>query len=472
MKYACLDTETTGVKPGTDRLIELAVGLYDSGKITGTHYGLHHPGIPIPAGASAVHGWTDDKVATAPRWERRHADELLEVLQAVGGPIYVHNVDFDRGILAGEFKRVGADVDALLELPWSCTLIMARELWPGQDNTMGAVAARLDVEIHGPEHLASTDVDTLSRCVEQLVHRYAHRGHKGALVKATTAVPALAVSDSQQVEALAAAALVELARRVVAAQGWVASFSCDDDDDERNGHEALGQLKKLQAEGEAKRKGVVEPIKRVTAQVDQAFRDQITKPCDAARGQVEAKLGTYAAAKLAEQRRVEAEARRKLEAERARAEADAKAARKAQAEAEAEAARVQARLERAELEARRAGDAEAVAKAEAAKLQAQARAQHQAEVERQAELERQAVLLQAQAELAAASADDGPVKGATASGGYKSKWTVTIVDPSKVPDIYWQPDLQLVQRAVDSGARMIPGCEIKEQLVVSNRRRG
>ena len=467
-----MDTETTGVKPGTDRLIELAVAVADNGKIKGTHYGLHNPGIPIPAGASRVHGWTDDKVETAPRFELRHATELLEVLQAVEGPIYAHNADFDRGILAGEFQRVGADVDALLALPWSCTLLMARELWPGLENNLGAVAERLAVEIHGPEHLASTDVDTLVRCVDQIVHRYAHRGHKGALVKATTPVPALTVSDGGQVELLAAEALAELAPRVAAAQAWVADYCCDDDDDERNGHEALGQLKKLQAEGEAKRKGVVEPIKRVTAQVDQAFRDQITKPCDAARGQVEAKLGTYAAAKLAEQRRVEAEARRKLEAERARAEADAKAARKAQAEAEAEAARVQARLERAELEARRAGDAEAVAKAEAAKLQAQARAQHQAEVERQAELERQAVLLQAQAELAAASADDGPVKGATASGGYKSKWTVTIVDPSKVPDIYWQPDLQLVQRAVDSGARMIPGCEIKEQLVVSNRRRG
>lgn len=472
MQYAVLDTETTGVKPGTDRLIELAVGFYDSGKQISSHYGLHNPGQPIPADASRVHGWTDTKVAAMPAWERRHADTLLAYLQAVEGPIYVHNVAFDREILAGEFARVGADVDALRALPWSCTLTMARELWPGLDNTLEAVAERLAVDAHGPAHLASTDVDTLARCVEQIVHRYAHRGHKGGLVKVTTPVPAVAVADVPEVLALVTTELQALTPRVAAAAEWVKGYTCDDDDDERNGHEALGRIKKLQAEAEAKRKGVVEPIKAITGKVDQAFRENVAKPCDELRAQVEAKLGKYAAHKLQLQREAEAAARRQLELERQRAEAEAAEARRKQEAAEQEAQRVQAELTRAELAARRAGDAEAVAKAEQARLQAELEAEQakrQAEADEQA---RQARVQEAQAQLVVATTDEGPVKVGAATGGYKSKWTATITDPGKVPDVYWRPDLELVQRAVDQGARDIPGCQITEQLVVSNRRRG
>lgn len=472
MKYAVLDTETTGVRPGTDRVIELAAAVYEAGKVTATLHGIHNPGLPIPAEASAVHGWTDERVAPMPAFEARHAKALLALLQATEGPVYVHNVAFDRDLLAGEFARVGVDPAELLALPWTCTLVMARELWPGLDNTLEAVAARLGVEPSGPAHLASTDVDTLARCVEQIVHRYAHRGHKGALVKATTPVPALAVSNSTEVLTMAATELRALEPRLQQAKDWVAGYSCDDDDDEALGHDGLGRIKKLQAEGDAKRKGVVEPIKAITAKVDQVFRDGLSKPCDELRATVEGKLATYGARKLQLQRQAEAEARRKLEAERAQAEAEAAEARRKQAEAEAAAKQAQAELERAELEARRAGDAEAVAKAEQARAEqalAAERARQQAE---QAEQQRLARVHEAQAELVAATSDAGPVKTGAATGGYKTKWTATITDPGKVPDVYWRPDLELVQRAVDQGAREIPGCQITEQVVVSNRRKG
>ena len=471
MRYAVLDTETTGVKLGTDRVIELAVAAFDDGSTIGTLYGLHNPGIPVPAEASAVHGWLDEHLAEAPSFTRKSATELLEFLRDVDGPIYVHNADFDRGILAGEFARVGADVAALQALPWCCTLKMARELWPGQANDLSSVAARLGVEPDGQAHSAKVDVDTLSRCVAEMVHRYAYRGHKGELVKATTAVPAVAVSDGKQVESLTADTLAALTPRVTAAQQWVATYKCEDSDDEQNGHEALGQLKRLQAEAEAKRKGLVEPIKKVAAAVDQAFRDLVTKPCDQARTDVEHELGTYAAKRLAEQRQAELEARRKLETERAKADAEARAARKAELEAQAEAARLKAELDKAELEARRAGDAEAVAKAEAAKLQIVAEAMAKLRAEVEAEAERQAKVQQAQQVAVAAATSAGPVKGATSTGGYSSVWLATITDPGKVPDIYWAPDLAMVQRAVDNGARQIPGVEIVEQLVVSNRRK-
>jgi hypothetical protein len=245
-----------------------------------------------------------------------------------------------------------------------------------------------------------------------------------------------------------------------------------DDMDEHNGHDALGRVKKLQSEAEAERKGVVEPIKAITGKVDELFREKIAKPCDAIRATVEAKLGLYAAAKLKRHREAEAKAKADLEAARAKAEAEAAEARRQQAIAESAAAKVRVELEAAELAARRAGDAEATAKAEAARAQAElAAVQAKAEADA-AEVARQMTVIEAQGALLIAAADDGPVKVGAATGGYKSKWTATITDPAKVPDVYWRPDLELVQKAVDQGARAILGCEITEVLVVSNRRRG
>lgn len=472
MKFAVLDTETTGVRPGLDRVIEIAVAVYENGLVISSHYGLHNPCVPIPAGASAVNGWTDERVADAPVLEKRHAEQLLQILQDVEGPIYVHNVEFDREILAGDFRRVGADVQSFLDLPWSCTLKMARELWPGLENNLGMVAERLAVDVRGVAHQAGTDVDTLGRCVEQIVHRYAHRGHKGALVKATVPVPALAVDDSIGVLVMAGSKAKALLPRVVAAQDWAAQYVCDDDMDERNGHDALGRVKKLQAEADAERKGVVEPIKAITGKVDELFREKIAKPCDAIRFIVEAKLGLYATAKLKKHREAEAKAEAELEAARAKAEAEAAEARRQQAAAELAAAKVQLELEAAELAARRAGDVEATAKINAARAQAESAQANITAAANVAEAARQQAVIEAQGALIAATAEDGPIKAGAAIGGYKSKWTVTITDPSKVPDVYWRPDLALVQKAVDQGARTILGCEIIEVSVMSNRRRG
>ena len=60
------DIESTGVVPQRDRIVEIAViKLFPDGRRQETVRRLN-PGIPIPAGATAIHGITDADVADAP----------------------------------------------------------------------------------------------------------------------------------------------------------------------------------------------------------------------------------------------------------------------------------------------------------------------------------------------------------------------------------------------------------------------
>lgn len=69
---------------------------------------------------------------------------------------------------------------------------------------------------------------------------------------------------------------------------------------------------------------------------------------------------------------------------------------------------------------------------------------------------------------------EAPVRGFKTDSGttsLRTVWKVEIVDPALVPDAYLVPDLRLLQKAVDAGAREIAGCHIQEveSLVVRTR---
>ena len=477
MRFAVIDTETTGVEKGS-RIIELAVGVVENGSYVDSRLWRFDPGVPIPAGATRVHGWDAAKIKAAglQPFTAVDAADLASVLEGADGPVYVHNLDYDLDtILLPEFARVGADAAALAALPWSCTLKMARELWPGLENNLGAVADRLGVEFNGAAHSAGVDVDVLRRIVEQIVHRYAYRAHRGALVKPVAPAMVAAPASTDQLLELAGAKAAPFVPRVKAAQEWVAGLLICDDEDEALAHQGLANVKRLQAEAEAERKSVVEPVKQIGSKIDALYRETIARPCESLRGDLEQKLGVYAAAKLRKQRELEAAAAAKLAAERAEADRIAREAAAKQAAADAAAAAAQAEAVAAELAARRAGDAAAVAAAQAQQAEV-LRAQEAAAAQLQAEQAAQAAHVQDAMALVVSASDPasgaGPVKTLGASGGYTVKRVARIVDPAKVPDTFWRPDLDLVQKAVDQGAREIAGVVIDEVVQVANRRRG
>jgi len=102
---AVLDLETTGVDPGADRIVEVGVLKLAPGAEAIRFRRLVHPGMPIPAAATAIHGITDEDVAERPRF-RRIAPGLIRLLE--GADLAGFNLRrFDLPLLAAEFRRAG-----------------------------------------------------------------------------------------------------------------------------------------------------------------------------------------------------------------------------------------------------------------------------------------------------------------------------------------------------------------------------
>ena len=106
---AFIDLETTGVNLGTDRIVEIAIVKILTDGTKSVKRKLINPGIPIPKGASDVHGITDDMVKEAPPF-KQVAQELKQMLDGCDLSGYNSN-RFDIPLLMEEFLRADVDFD-------------------------------------------------------------------------------------------------------------------------------------------------------------------------------------------------------------------------------------------------------------------------------------------------------------------------------------------------------------------------
>jgi DNA polymerase-3 subunit epsilon len=106
---AFIDLETTGINLGTDRIVEIAIVKILTDGTRSIKRKLINPGIPIPKGASDVHGITDDMVKEAPPF-KQVAQELKQMLDGCDLAGYNSN-RFDIPLLMEEFLRAEVDFD-------------------------------------------------------------------------------------------------------------------------------------------------------------------------------------------------------------------------------------------------------------------------------------------------------------------------------------------------------------------------
>ncbi len=105
------DVESTGVDPAKDRIVEISlIKLFPDGREE-VRTRRFNPGIPIPAGATAVHGIRDEDVRDEPSFAQL-AKSLSEFIE--GSDLAGYNSNkFDIPILVEEFMRADMPVDFL-----------------------------------------------------------------------------------------------------------------------------------------------------------------------------------------------------------------------------------------------------------------------------------------------------------------------------------------------------------------------
>jgi DNA polymerase III subunit epsilon len=154
VRQVVLDTETTGleVKKG-HRIIEIGcVELLERRPSGRTWHTYLNPERSVDEGARAVHGIDDGFLLDKPRFR----DVLGEFMDFVrGAEIIAHNASFDVGFLNAELALVDSSIGMLGEHAQVLdTLQLAREKYPGQQNSLNALCKRLGVdnrhrELHG-----------------------------------------------------------------------------------------------------------------------------------------------------------------------------------------------------------------------------------------------------------------------------------------------------------------------------------
>ena len=164
MRQIVLDTETTGLSTAQGhRIIEIGAIELVNRRLTGREFHRFlNPERDIDEGAERVHGISRADLETAPLFHEI-ADELLKFIN--DAELVIHNAEFDVGFLEHELRLMKHPQPAITDHAQVLdTLSLARELHPGQRNSLDALCKRYEVDASGRDlHGALIDADLLAR---------------------------------------------------------------------------------------------------------------------------------------------------------------------------------------------------------------------------------------------------------------------------------------------------------------------
>ena len=144
-KFIILDTETTGLEVHQGhRVIEIGAVLLNDRKKSTDHFHTYlNPARLIDEEASKVHGITNEDLDDQPPFEEI-AEEFLEFIE--GSTLVIHNAAFDVGFLNNELRLASSKYPKLEDIcEIEDSLSIARDKFPGQRNSLDALANRFEV---------------------------------------------------------------------------------------------------------------------------------------------------------------------------------------------------------------------------------------------------------------------------------------------------------------------------------------
>lgn len=194
-----IDTETTGVRPGADRAVQVGLARFEPdsngyGQFVSAVTELVNPGRPIPAEASAIHGITGRDVEGAPSiswlFEQDQVRWMLEHAQPGA-----YNAPFDRHFV----PPFGED----WTWPWLDSLCMIR-LVDRYAKGKGRHKLEVSCKRHGIEltkaHDAGADARAAGELFYRLMAKASYAGSPLASMKTATLGELLRFTERQAAE--------------------------------------------------------------------------------------------------------------------------------------------------------------------------------------------------------------------------------------------------------------------------------
>ncbi len=167
MREIVLDTETTGIDPGSGhRIIEIAALELLNHIPTGRRFQCYlNPERDVPADAVAIHGLSSEFLGDKPRF----AEVVDDLLQVIGdAPLVIHNAEFDVGFLNAELVRL--ERPALSVRRIVDTLVLARQRFPGAPASLDALCRRFAIDNSArTNHGALLDAELLADVYLELI---------------------------------------------------------------------------------------------------------------------------------------------------------------------------------------------------------------------------------------------------------------------------------------------------------------
>ena len=160
MREIIFDTETTGLDPKQERIIEIGAVELENRFPTGRtfHHYLYPEGRKVDPGALAIHGISDADLAGKPLFSAI-ADAFLEFVG--DGKLVAHNAGFDKSFLNAELARM--DREPVPDDSFIDTLAIARRRHPMGPNSLDALCKRYGISnAHRTKHGALLDSELLA----------------------------------------------------------------------------------------------------------------------------------------------------------------------------------------------------------------------------------------------------------------------------------------------------------------------
>ena len=168
--FCALDTETTGLKPDEEHIIEIGAVKFDANGVLGTFSSLVNPRVLIPPFCQELTGITNKMVFG----QKEFKDVFPDFFDFMGeeSVIIAHNAQFDLRFINKELERVG-----LQPLPNKAVDTLRFSRWALPENehwTLQFLARQFSIDVknaHRAEDDARVCMEVFFKCIESSIDR-------------------------------------------------------------------------------------------------------------------------------------------------------------------------------------------------------------------------------------------------------------------------------------------------------------